>query len=84
MDRDLARQLSRIEGKINIVARGVKYLMVGGTGFAVYFIVSVGRLAPYIESQLAVYVGLVAAILSGIYIELKMRKLEKLLPYDRD
>jgi len=34
MDRDLARQLARIEGKTDIVAGAVKYLLVGGTGIS--------------------------------------------------
>jgi hypothetical protein len=75
MDRELEKHLTRIEGKINIVARGVGYTVGIVAGFGAYY---VSRNEPW-----AIYYGFGAAILLGGMVEFPIRSLEKRLPYDQ-
>ncbi len=68
------RQLARIEGKINIIARGVSYALAALVGLTIYTVLKTDRHA-------LVYAWIGAALAGGM-IDLQMRSLEKRLsPY---
>ena len=77
MDSSTARRFARIEGKINLLARAIEYILALVTGFAAYFLA-----APHWGEGIAGYIGFGTAIAASAILSFRISALEQLLPYE--
>lgn len=69
MDQMTGLVLARIEGKINIIARAVGFILGIVAGFGAYFAVR--------DESWSVYAGFAAALLTVFYVDIPIRSLER-------
>lgn len=81
MESDLERRFTRIESKINLIARAVGFILAFVLGVGTFFIA--GRTDPWAPIY-AVSAGLFAGAVYEWHMRRHMRRLEQWFPYDQD
>jgi hypothetical protein len=77
VDRELERHLARIEGKVNIVAKSVSYISAVACGLGAFLLARSSEWGDW-----AALIGVGAGIFFGGIVDWRIRRLEKMLPYD--
>ena len=83
MDKDLEQRLVRLEGKINVIAKAIQWMLAAIVGFAVFELAR-DLLLLTGSSTLAAILGLLAGLGALGLFEWQMRRLETWFPYKLD